>query len=61
MLHELCDGVVRLDPEIAGLLASALMPRFAKGAPEVANDYAEQLMRITMPRPLVRAAPKPIP
>jgi hypothetical protein len=60
MFHELRDGFVRLDPDLTGLLASALMPRFAKAALENANDYAKQLRRITVPRRLVREAPKPI-
>jgi CRISPR-associated endonuclease Cas1 len=58
--HELRDGVVRLDPDLAGLLATTLMPRFRKAALEIANDYAKQLRRITVPRRLVREAPKPI-
>jgi hypothetical protein len=36
------------------------MPRFRKAALETANDYAKQLRRITVPRRLVREAPKPI-
>jgi hypothetical protein len=60
MFHELRDGAVRLDPDLTGLLASALMPRFAKAALEIANDYAKQLHRIAVPRRLVREAPKPI-
>ena len=60
MFHELRDGIVRLDPDLTGLLASALMPRFRKAALEIANDYAKQLRRITVPRRLVREAPKPI-
>lgn len=60
MFHELRDGVVRLDPDLTRLLAAALMPRFRKAALELANDYAKQLRRITVPRRLVREAPKPI-
>ncbi len=60
MFHELRDGVVRLDPDLTGLLAKTLMPRFRKAALELANDYAKQLRRITVPRRLVREAPKPI-
>jgi CRISP-associated protein Cas1 len=60
MFHELRDGVVRLDPDLTGLLAATLMPRFRKAALEIANDYAKQLRRITVPRRLVREAPKPI-
>jgi CRISPR-associated endonuclease Cas1 len=60
MFHELRDGIVRLDPDLTGLLASALMPRFRKAALEIANDYVKQLRRITVPRRLVREAPKPI-
>ena len=60
MFHELRDGVVRLDPDLTGLLATTLMPRFCKAALEIANDYAKQLRRITVPRRLVREAAKPI-
>jgi CRISP-associated protein Cas1 len=60
MFHELRDGIVRLDPDLTGLLATTLMPRFRKAALEIANDYAKQLRRITVPRRLVREAPKPI-
>jgi hypothetical protein len=60
MFHELRDGIVRLDPDLTGLLARALMPRFRKATLEIANDYAKQLRRITVPRRLVRKAPKPI-
>jgi len=59
MVHELRDGIVRLDPDLTGLLARTLMPRFRKAALEIANDYAKQLRRITVPRRLVREAPKP--
>jgi CRISPR-associated endonuclease Cas1 len=60
MFHELRDGIVRLDPDLTGLLATTMMPRFRKAALEVANDYAKQLRRIIVPRRLVREAPKPI-
>jgi hypothetical protein len=60
MFHELRDGIVRLDPDLTGLLGTSLMPRFRKAALELANDYAKQLRRITLPRRLVREAPKPI-
>lgn len=60
MFHELRDGIVRLDPDLAERLASALMPRFAKAAMELGNDYAKQLRLITVARKLVREAPKPI-
>src|SRR5580692_237387 len=60
MFHELRDGIVRLDPDLTGLLAKTLMPRFRKAAVEIANDYAKQLRRIAVPRRLVREAPKPI-
>jgi CRISPR-associated endonuclease Cas1 len=60
MFHELRDGIVRLDPNLTGLLASALLPRFRTAALEIANDYAKQLRRITVPRRLIREAPKPI-
>ena len=51
---------MRLDPDLAGLLAGTLMPRFRKAALEIANDYAKQLRRITVTRRLVRESPKPI-
>jgi CRISPR-associated endonuclease Cas1 len=60
LFHELRDGIVRLDPDLAGLLAKSLMPRFRTAALDLANDYAKQLRRITVPRLLVREAPKPI-
>ncbi|MGC1758021.1 MAG: CRISPR-associated endonuclease Cas1, partial [Candidatus Cybelea sp.] len=60
MFHELRDGIVRLDPDLTGVLATTLMPRFRKAALEIANDYAKRLRRITVPRRLVREAPKPI-
>jgi CRISPR-associated protein Cas1 len=60
MFHELRDGVVRLDPDLAGLLAKSLMPRFRSSSFELANDYAKQLHRISVPNRLIREAPKPI-
>jgi hypothetical protein len=60
MFHELREGIVRLDPDLTGLLATTLMPRFHKAALEIANDYAKQLRRIVVLRRLVRDAPKPI-
>jgi hypothetical protein len=60
MFHELRDGIVRLDPDLTDRVASALMPRFAKAAMELANDYAKQLRQITVTRKLVREAPKPL-
>src|ERR1700733_10820854 len=36
------------------------MPRFRKAALEIANDYAKELRRITVPRRLVRETSKPI-
>jgi hypothetical protein len=60
MFHQLRDGIVRLDPDLTERLASVLMPRFAKAATELANDYAKQLRLITVARKLVREAPKPI-
>ncbi len=36
------------------------MPKFRKAALELANDYAKELRRITVPRRLVREGPKPI-
>jgi CRISP-associated protein Cas1 len=60
MFHELRDGIVRLDPDLTGLLAATLMPRFRTVALELANDYAKQLRRIRVRRRLIREAPKPI-
>lgn len=60
IFHELGNRVVRLDPDLAVLLATTVMPRFANPALEVANDYAKQLRRIIVPRRLLREAPKPI-
>lgn len=60
MFHELRDGIVRLDPDLTGLLARTLMPRFRNATLEIANAYAKQLRRITVPRRLIREAPKPI-
>ena len=36
------------------------MPRFRKATLEIANDYAQQLRRITVPRRLIREGPKPV-
>jgi hypothetical protein len=60
MFHELREGVVRLDPDLTGLLAAFLMPRFRNAALEIANDYVKHLRQIAVPRRLVREAPKPI-
>ncbi|HEY1681779.1 MAG TPA: CRISPR-associated endonuclease Cas1 [Candidatus Tumulicola sp.] len=60
MFHELRDGVVRLDPDLAGLLAKSLMPRFRSAALDLANDYARQLRRVTISRRLVRATVRPV-
>ncbi|HEY1681768.1 MAG TPA: CRISPR-associated endonuclease Cas1 [Candidatus Tumulicola sp.] len=60
MFHELRDGIVRLDPDLAGLLAKSLMPRFRSAALDLSSDYAKQLRRITVQRRLLREAPKPI-
>jgi hypothetical protein len=60
MFHERRDGIVRLDPDLTGHLAKMLMPRFRRATSEIANDYAKQVRRITVPRRLVRDAPKAI-
>jgi hypothetical protein len=60
MFHELREGVVRLDPDLTELLASSLMPRFAKASSALASDYTRQLRQITVARKLVREAPKPL-
>lgn len=54
MFHELRDGIVRLDPDLAKLLAVVLMPRFAKASLQAANEYAKHLRRIRVPYRLVR-------
>src|SRR5579862_4272743 len=60
MFHELRDGIVRLDPDLTGLLATALMPRFRKAALDLANDRAKHLSRTPVPQPPVRQPPNPI-
>ncbi len=56
MFHELREGIVRLDPDLTEMLASSLMPRFAKAALELANEYVKQLRQIPIARTLVREA-----
>jgi CRISPR-associated endonuclease Cas1 len=60
MFHELRGGIVRLDPDLTELLASTLMPRFAKAALELANEYIQQLRQISVARRLVREVPKTV-
>jgi hypothetical protein len=57
MFHELRGGVVRLDPDLTELLASSLMPRFAKAALELADEYVQQLRKTPVARKLVRETP----
>jgi CRISPR-associated protein Cas1 len=60
MFHELRDGIVRLDPDLAGLSAKSLVPRFRTAALDLANDYAKQLRGITVRRRLLIEARKPV-
>ena len=56
MFHELRDGVVRLDPDLAKLLAENLMPKLRKPAMELAASYVTQLRRFKVPYRLARFA-----
>jgi CRISPR-associated endonuclease Cas1 len=58
MFHELRDGIVRLDPDLTELLASTLMPRFAKAALDLANEYVQQVRQTPVARKLVREVAK---
>ena len=49
MFHELRDGIVRLDPDLARLLAAELMPRFAKAELEAAHSQAKRFRRMKVP------------
>jgi CRISPR/Cas system-associated endonuclease Cas1 len=55
MFHELRDGVVRLDPDLAKLLAQSLMPKMRGPAMELASQYVTQLRKIKLPYRLQRA------
>lgn len=54
MFHELRDGIVRLDPDLAKPLAQHIMPRIRKPALELAAAYAAQLRRIKVRYQLTR-------
>jgi hypothetical protein len=54
MLHELRDGVVRLDPDLAKLLAQSLMKKMRGPAMELASQYVTQLRKVQLPYRLQR-------
>jgi CRISPR-associated endonuclease Cas1 len=54
MFHELRDGVVRLDPDLAKLLAESLMPKMRGPAMELASQYVTQLRKVKLPYRLQR-------
>jgi len=54
MFHELRDGVVRLDPDLARDLAHYLMPRLRRPTLEFAAAYTTQLRRVKVPYVLER-------
>src|SRR5579864_1971327 len=43
MFHELRDGVVRIDPDLACDLAQYVIPKLRKPAMDIAGAYVEQL------------------
>jgi hypothetical protein len=61
MFHELRDGVVRLDPDFAKLLAQSLMPKMRGPAMELAAQYVTQLRKVTVPYRLQRFGGKSTP
>ncbi len=54
MFHELRDGIVRLDPDLAKPLAQHVMPRLRKPALEIASAYTAQLRRVRVNYQLTR-------
>jgi hypothetical protein len=56
MFHELRDGVVRLDPDLAKPLAETLMPKMHEPIMAEAALYAAELRRINVPYRLPRFA-----
>jgi CRISPR-associated endonuclease Cas1 len=54
MFHELRDGIVRLDPDLAKLLAESLMPKVRGTALELASQYVTQLRKVKLPYRLQR-------
>jgi CRISPR-associated protein Cas1 len=60
MFHELRQGVVRLDPDIARDLAVWLTPRLQRPAQENANSYAAMLRGIEIPYRLSIRARRPV-
>ena len=60
MFHELRDGVVRLDPDLAKLLAQSLMPKMGGPAMELASQYVTQLRKVKLPYRLQRFEGRPL-
>jgi hypothetical protein len=60
MFHELRDGVVRLDPDLAKPLAQSLMPKMRGPAMELASQYVTQLRKVKLPYRLQRFGSKSI-
>lgn len=54
MFYEFRDGVVRLDPDFAQLLAQSLMPKLRGPAMELASQYVTQLRKVKVPYRLQR-------
>ncbi len=54
MFHELRDGVVRLDPDLAKSLAQNLMPKMRGPAMDLASQYVTQLRKVEIPYRLQR-------
>ena len=53
MFHELPNGVVRLDPDLARAYAAWLMPQLRQPAAEAAASFARDLRHITIPYRLI--------
>lgn len=54
MFHELRDGVVRIDPDLARDLAQYIMPKLRKPTMDIAAAYVEQLRHVKVPYALER-------
>jgi len=61
MFHELRDGVVRLDPDLARSLAVSLMPKMREPIAMEAAIYVAELRRTTVPYRLPRFASRTAP